>query len=325
MTSNTKEVATEFLPFLRVYTDGSVERLIGSPLVPPTLDDPATGVSSKDISITSDVSARLYLPKLTDDINYEKIPILLYFHGGGFSIESAFSFFHHRYVNLLVSQARVVAVSIEFRLSPEHPLPAAYEDSWAALQWVSSHSIGENSDKDPWLINHGDFDRVYICGDSTGANIAHNIVMRAGAEPLHGGVKILGAILCHPFFWGSIPIRSESSIGHQQNMMCRIWKFVYPSAPDGIDNPMINPFAPGAPSLSGLGCSRLLVCIVDNNPPRERGIHYYDSVRESGWGGEVQLYVVDGARYGFHIENPESDMAENMRSHLASFLQSVVL
>ena len=67
MASIDKEVATELLPFLRVYKDGSVERLIGSPIVPPSLNDPETGVSSKDITVSENptISARLYLPKLT--------------------------------------------------------------------------------------------------------------------------------------------------------------------------------------------------------------------------------------------------------------------
>ncbi|XP_059632537.1 2-hydroxyisoflavanone dehydratase-like [Cornus florida] len=319
MASNTKEVVTEFLPFFRVYTDGTVERLVGSPYVPPTLDDPGTGVSSKDISISPDVSARLFLPKLTDS-HHEKLPILVYFHGGGFLVESAFSFLHHRYINLLVSQAKVLAVSVEFRSAPEHLLPAAYEDSWATLKWVSSHKCGENIGKEQWLVNHGDFDRIFIGGDATGANIAHNITMRAGVERLHGDVKVLGTFISLPFFWGSKPIGSESSTGHQQNMICRVWKFVYPSALDGIDNPMINPFAPGAPSLSGLGCSRLLVCVGDKDISKDRGIHYYDRVRESGWGGEVELYEVEGGDHGFHIRNPETEIAKNMIKRLASFL-----
>ncbi|KAA8548610.1 hypothetical protein F0562_000294 [Nyssa sinensis] len=319
MVSNSKEVAAEFPPLLRVYTDGTVERLVGSPYVPPTTDDPATGVSSKDISISKDVSARLYLPKLTDS-HLLKFPILVYFHGGGFCVESAFSFLHHRYINLLASEAKVLAVSVEYRLAPEHLLPTAYEDSWAALQWVSSLSVGDNINKEPWLINHGDFDRVFIGGDTAGANIAHNITMRAGIEHLPGKVKILGTYLSQPFFWGSKPIGSESSMGHQQNMINRVWMFVYPSAQGGIDNPMINPFAPGAPSLSGLGCSWLLVCVAEKDVAKDRGIHYCDAVRESGWEGEAELYEVEGGEHGFHICNPETEIAENMMKRLACFL-----
>ena len=66
------------------------------------------------------------------------MPILVYFHGWAFIVESAFSFDHHRHLNDLVSQGQVVDISVEYRLAPEHSLPIAYEDSWAAFHWVTS-------------------------------------------------------------------------------------------------------------------------------------------------------------------------------------------
>ena len=144
---------------------------------------------------------------------------MVYFHGGGFCFESAFSSDHHRFFNSLVAQGQVVAVSVEYRQAPEHSLPIAYEDCWAALQWVTSHVINDTNtvNKEPWLMNHGDFSRDFFGGDSTaGGNIVHNIAMRAGVESLHGGVKLVGAFLTHPYFWGSKPIRSEPIEGHEK-------------------------------------------------------------------------------------------------------------
>ncbi|KAK6146666.1 hypothetical protein DH2020_020535 [Rehmannia glutinosa] len=195
------------------YTDGTVERLFGSPHVPPSPEDPTTGVSSKDTTISPLISARLYIPKLTHPT--QTLPILVYYHCGGFCLESAFSFLHHRYINLLsaASGALVISVeyrlapehplsaasgalviSVEYRLAPEHPLPAAYDDSWEALKWVCSHAdLNQiHFEKDQWIANHGDFNRVYIGGDSAGANIAHNIALRVGSEPLPEKVKKSG-------------------------------------------------------------------------------------------------------------------------------------
>ncbi|CAN1142561.1 2-hydroxyisoflavanone dehydratase, partial [Linum perenne] len=103
------------------------------------------GVFSKDVSISDlpKVSARLYLPNsIPQD---KKLPILVYFHGGAFCIESAFSSSHLRYLNSLSAEAHALVVSVEYRLAPEHPLPAAYDDSWAALLWVASHRSAEVS------------------------------------------------------------------------------------------------------------------------------------------------------------------------------------
>ena len=322
MTPTTKEVDFEILPFIRVYKDGSVERLEGSPFAPPTPDqDPETGVSSKDITISENpsVSARLYLPKLTDHTQNQKLPILVYFHGGGFCIESAFGSIYHRYLNNLVSQVHVLAISVEYRLAPEHFLPAAYEDSWAAHQWVASHSAG--NDKEPWLINNGDFGRIFIGGDSAGANIVHNMAMRAGVESLPCGVKILGAYLVHPYFFSSKAYGSESKEGHEKSLPHVVWDFLYPSATGSVDNPMLNPEGPGAPSLTGIGCDRMLVCVAGKDELiKERGVWYFEIMRKSGWKGEIELFEVEEESHIFHIFNIESENAKAMVKRLASFI-----
>ncbi|XP_050240486.1 2-hydroxyisoflavanone dehydratase-like [Quercus robur] len=311
MASNDKEVAIEFLPLLRVYKDGSVERLIVSPIVPPSFEDPETGVSSKDITISENptISARLYLPKLTQP--NRKLPILVYIHGGAFVIGSAFSSDHQQYLNSLVSQGHVAAVTVAYRLAPEHSLPIAYEDSWAAIQWVVSLSLDNYVDKEPWLANHGDFKRVFVGGDSAGANIAYNMTMRAGIEGLHGGVKILGTFLTHPFFWGSKPIGSERRVENKKSFLCRLCEYIYPEAPDGIDYPKMNPLGPRAPSLAKLGCDRLLVTVAEKDQLIDRGVWFYNAVKESGW-EEVELVEVEGEDHAFHFMHFGSENAKNL-------------
>lgn len=321
-----KEVATEILPFIRVYKDGSVERLSGSPTVPPSPEDPETGVSSKDITISENppISARIYLPKQVDQ-HHQKVPILVYFHGGGFCFESAFSFVETKYMNRLAYHAKSVIISIEYRLAPEYPLPIGYEDCWAALQWAISHNSGDDygiNNKEPWLSNYVDFDRVYVAGDSAGANLAHNILMRVGSEALNGGVKIRGAFLTHPYFWGSKPVGSEAKNTEEREKIppYTIWQLIYPDAAGGIDNPMVNPVIPGGPSLAGLGCSRLIVSVAEKDSLRDRGILYYNAVKESGWKGEIELIEVEGEGHAFHILVYESESAKKLIKRLASFI-----
>lgn len=322
--SNTnKEIEKELLPLIRVYKDGTIERLMSSSIVPPSLQDPQTGVSSKDIVISNNnpsLSARIFLPKSHHN---HKFPILLYFHAGAFCVESPFSFFCHRYLNLLVSESNIIAVSIDYRLLPQHPLPAAYEDGWTSLQWVASHTSNDpNSsiEKEQWLQDSGDFNKVYIGGDVNGANLAHNLAMRAGTETLPNNLKILGALLCCPFFWGSKPIGSEPVEEHENSLAIKVWNFVYPNAKGGIDNPMVNPCAIGAPSLATLGCSKILLTITDKDEFRDRDVLYYESVRESGWQGQLELFEAGDEEHGFQIFKPETDGAKQFIKRLASFL-----
>ncbi|XP_039067808.1 2-hydroxyisoflavanone dehydratase-like [Hibiscus syriacus] len=320
MGSNGKEVATEILPFIRVYKDGSVERLAGSPIVPPCAEDPETSISLKDIIVSQEppISARIYLPKhLLDHHQPPKVPILVYFHGGGFCFGSAFSFGETKFMNRLACLANAVVVSIDYRLAPEHPLPIGYEDCWSGLQWVVSHS-----NEEPWVSTYADFDRVYIGGDSAGANLAHNILIRAGSEGLRNGWLSLGAFLTHPYFWGSKPVGSETKDVEQREKLATstIWHLVYPEAAGGIDNPMINPVVPGAPSLAGLGCSRLLVSVAGKDSLRDRGISYSNAVKESGWEGELELVEVEVEDHTFHIKVYDSENAKKHIKRLASFL-----
>ncbi|XP_038714992.1 2-hydroxyisoflavanone dehydratase-like [Tripterygium wilfordii] len=343
MASPAEEVVKAFSAYIRFYNDGSVTRLQNSTYTPPSpTPDPVTGVTSKDITISENpkISARLYLPQLEQQS--QKLPIFVYFHGSGFCIESPFSLLHHLHINLLVSQANVVALSVAYRLAPEHPLPAAYEDSWAALNWVASHSNSaqNKTNKDSWLLNYGDFGRVYIGGDSAGGNIAHNMAMRSASENLENNVKILGAFLGHPYFWGSKPIGSENdpskrklyvigsetfasdpALGHEKTFPSLLWSFVYPSAPGGLDNPMLNPEGPGAPSLARLGCSRLLIVVAGKDELRDRGVRYSELVKESGWKGELEFHEDEGEDHGFYVTKPETLKAKNLIKRLISFLK----
>nr|KYP39110.1 putative gibberellin receptor GID1L2 [Cajanus cajan] len=288
------------------------------------LDDPNTntGLSSKDIVISHNppISARLYLPRITNQPHH-KIPILVYFHGGAFIIESAFSQLYHNYFKAFVPQANTIVVSVEYRLAPEHPLPTCYHDCWNALQWVSSHYSTKNNppnNADPWLVHHGDFNRVFIGGDSAGANIAHNIALRAGSQPLPCDVKILGAILSHPSFFSSHSIGSEPVEEDQHGELLNL---VYPSAPGGYDNPVFNPLASVAPSLAGLGCSKMIVCVAGKDGFKDKGILYYESVIKSGWQGKIQLHHDIDEGHVYYLFNPGSENAKKFHKRLVSFIQ----
>ncbi|OWM83738.1 hypothetical protein CDL15_Pgr004168 [Punica granatum] len=169
MEEASERITQHFSTVLLINKDGHVDRFMGTDTVPPSVD-PASSVLSKDVVVSTEpaISVRLYLPNNPPPSSL-KLPVLVYFHGGGFIIETTASPTYHNYLSALAPEARVIIVSVEYRLAPEHPLPAAYDDSWAAIKWVRAHFQGLGDEE--WLNDHADLTRVYFGGDSAGRTL----------------------------------------------------------------------------------------------------------------------------------------------------------
>ncbi|PIA56387.1 hypothetical protein AQUCO_00700599v1 [Aquilegia coerulea] len=284
--------------------------------LPPSTDS-ETGVSSKDVVVVSEtgVSARLYLPEVIDN---RKLPLLIYFHGGGFCVESAFSPRYHQYLSALAALANVFIVSVEYRLAPDHRLPIPYDDCWDAIQWVNSHSMGDGPET--WLSNYANFEKVFLAGDSAGANIAHNLAMKAGNMQLVGDVKILGVVLDQPFFLGEELTSSEIRYPDMYAMAGMFWHYSCPSETGSKDCVYINPLAVGAPSLSCLGCSQVLIFIAEKDSGKDRGWLYYDTLAKSKWDGVVEIMEAKGEEHGFVVNRSTAEQAMTAMKLFASFL-----
>ncbi|KAL4615474.1 hypothetical protein ACB092_07G127500 [Castanea dentata] len=178
MDSTTTEVVFEFGPYFWAYKNGRVERFFGTDEVPSSSNSDH-GVSSKDVLIDQEagLSARIFIPSTIKP--GQKLPLLVYYHGGAFLVGSPFCPTYHNYMTSLVAEANII------------------KDSWAALQWVAKHY--NNEGPEGWLSDHADFQRVFLAGDSAGGNTVYNMVARAGIEDL-AGIKILGACLVHTYF-----------------------------------------------------------------------------------------------------------------------------
>ncbi|PWA53402.1 Alpha/beta hydrolase fold-3 [Artemisia annua] len=185
-----------------INPDGSVTRNISFfPSSLPTPDEISdTLVLSKDVTINNinKTWVRIHIPKQSTRNNnpVKKLPVIVYYHGGGFVMLNASSTLTHDFCNELAKNLSVIVVSVDYRLAPEHRLPAAYEDGVEALHWIKSS-------QDPWLINFADLSNCYLMGTSAGANLAYHAGLRVSQkldelEPL----KIKGLILHHLFIGG---------------------------------------------------------------------------------------------------------------------------
>lgn len=80
-----------------------------------------------------ELPVRVYTPE-----GQGTFPVVVYFHGGGWTIGTLDS--HDPICRELCAGASAVVVSVDYRLAPEHPFPAAPDDSVAATRWVADHA-----------------------------------------------------------------------------------------------------------------------------------------------------------------------------------------
>ncbi|KAL8155002.1 putative carboxylesterase 2 [Apium graveolens] len=310
---STSEILHDFSPLIRVYKDGRVERLSGLETVPASFD-PATGVQSKDVKISDTVSARLYVPKSVKPD--QKLPLVVYFHGGGFVIGTASSPVYQTHLNNLVAEANIMVVSVDYRRAPEHPLPVAYEDSWTSLQWIASHST--RAGQEPWLNEHADLQSVFFAGDSAGANIAHNMAIRVGTEKPNG-YNVEGIALVHSYFWGQEALSGERIEPKIRDFLDRLWFFIKPDT-NGLDDPLINPASDSR--LSSLGCKRVIIYVAEQDVLKHRGLYYKELLDNSGWGGRVEVVETRDENHVFHLFDPTTDKAVSLVKSVASFINN---
>lgn len=105
-------------------------------------------------SIDGACRARLYWPS-----SASRLPCCVYYHGGGFVLGSPRS--HDGLVRTLAERSGAVFVSVDYRLAPEHKLPAAHDDALAAYAWVRVRAAELGIDPD----------RIVLSGDSAGGNL----------------------------------------------------------------------------------------------------------------------------------------------------------
>ncbi|XP_061363072.1 carboxylesterase 1-like [Gastrolobium bilobum] len=211
--------------------NGTVTRSNKPPESPPA-PDPNLNilVLSKDLTINQSKGtwARIYLPRKALD-HSSKLPLVVFFHGGGFIFLSAASTIFHDFCFNMANDVVAVVASIEYRLAPEHRLPAAYEDAMEALHWITTNRT------DDWVRNYVDYYNVFLMGSSAGGNIAYNAGLRAasGDDQIS---KIRGLILVQPFFGGTLRTASELRLANEPHLsLCTndmLWEL---SLPVGVD------------------------------------------------------------------------------------------
>ncbi|XP_059651509.1 probable carboxylesterase 9 [Cornus florida] len=303
-------------------SDGSLTRLLNIPTLPATSDEQAPGqaVVSKDIVLDANKKTwlRIFRPnKLpSNDKSVVRLPVVIYFHGGGWIDIKTDAVMVHENCNLFSSEIPAIVISVSYRLAPESRLPAQYDDAVDAIQWLKKQAIDQKGEQ--WLRDYGDFSRCYLYGTSNGANIAFNAALRAldlKLQPLRFG----GLIMNQPMFSGRN--RTKSELQHATDDILPLpaldlmWELALPPGTDRdhrYSNPMLD--KPCREKIKSLGR-----CLV---------IGYGDDIMIDRQQDFVQMLVLQGVsveaqfdNIGFHgIDLVDSRRASALLSFVKEFI-----
>ncbi|MCI4668789.1 MAG: alpha/beta hydrolase [Bacteroidia bacterium] len=243
------------------------------------------GVKTEMIQI-GEMPAEWYFPP-----NADITKVILFVHGGGYSIGSIQT--HRALVARMAEMSNCVALSIEYRLSPEHPFPAALEDVVHAYEW---------------LILHGyDPADIIMAGDSAGGGLIMStlITLRKLESPQPGG-----AVLMCP--WVDLSFSSQSAEVNQVHdpivtvEQVKDWGILY-AGKYAIDHPMISPLHADLSNLAPI-----MIQASDSEVLRDDAINLHHKIQQDG--GESSLEIFEGLLHVWHLfwkYVPESQEAIN--------------
>jgi acetyl esterase len=239
--------------------------------------EPLADVSDHTIAGSEgNIPVRIYTPEGSGPF-----PMLVYFHGGGWVLGGLEAV--HGVCTALANRAHAMVLSVDYRLAPEHPFPAAVNDCYAATKWAADNAP---------LIN-GDAERIAVAGDDAGGGLAAviSLLAREGGSP-----SLMFQLLLYPITNVNFATSSYEKYGQGYfltiNLMKWFQRHYLTSERAGHDwraSPM------RAPDLSGLPPAHVITAELD--PLRDEAEAYAARLRSSGVETTVKRY--DGQIHAF--------------------------
>lgn len=264
------------------------------------LGEPRAVHHVEDLVVAGDLPGRLYRPSA------DRPPWLLYLHGGGWAAGDLET--HDRICRRLCSEGGLLVVSLDYRLAPEHPFPAAVQDTARAWLWMATHSQGLG----------GDPSRGGIAGDSAGGNLAAVLCqqVRDGRAP---GPRPRAQLLIYPStdFRRLDASHTEFARGFMLDAVnIDHYRDTY-AAPDILDpdaSPLLHPDLGDLPPA--------VVVPADFDPLRDEGERYARALVSAGT--EVTVVPGRGLVHGFVQMDALVPAAEQANAEFTEAISSLL-
>ena len=226
-----------------------------------------------------DIPVRVYVP--TADPGPR--PVLVYFHGGGWVIGDLET--HDGTVRALAAASGVTVVSVDYRLAPEHPFPAAVDDCLAAVRWVADPGNATALDIDPG--------RVAVGGDSAGGNLAAVVAQQLRDD----GPAVRFQLLVYPVtdVRLSHPSIDQNADGYLLTRADMLWFRGHYVGDHGWTDPLVSPLLATDEAVRGVAPA--LVITAEYDPLRDEGEAYAERLRAAGVAATATRY--EGMIHGF--------------------------
>ena len=219
------------------------------------------------------LSARLYAPLARADAPAAGLPVLLYLHGGGFTVGSVAT--HDQLCRQLAHLAGCMVVSLDYRLAPEHQFPTAHNDCWGALQWLAAHAAELGADAR----------RIAVGGDSAGGTLSAYCAI----EARNAGLALALQLLIYPGTTAHQDTDSHRRYAHGfvLDEPAITWFFAqYIANPKDREDWRFAPLL--APDVDGVAPA--WIGLAECDPLVDEGVEYADKLRMAGVPVDLEIY-----------------------------------
>ncbi len=246
-----------------------------------------------------EIPVRIYVNSLK-----ERLPIALYFHGGGWV--AGCTNFYDNVCRSIARKSGYIVASVDYSLAPEHPFPAGLVDCCRALEWAAGGGgfLG------------GDGRRIAVCGDSAGGNLAAALALKSRDER---GPAIGLQVLIYPSLDLSNLDTQSYRLFHSGYYLQRedveYFRSLYLPNPSDWKNPYASPLL----HENHAGLPPALIITDEFDVLRDEGEAYAEKLRSSGV--DVKLSRYAGMIHGF-ICMPTVDASHRATDEIAAALRT---